>query len=111
MLLIDTLHHTSNPQALLEEAIRVSRKYIVIKDHYLQGKISLYILKFMDWIGNEAHNVSLPYNYYQYESWEKIFDSLGLEKERLITKLNLYPFPINLIFGRNYHFLALLKKT
>lgn len=110
VLLIDTLHHTSGPDNLLKEAVRVSQKYIIIKDHYLQGRMSLYILRFMDWIGNEAHNVNLPYNYYSYHRWEKTFKELGLSKKRVITRLNIYPFPFNLVFGRNYHFLAQLRK-
>lgn len=110
VLLIDTLHHTSNPVNLLREAVRVSQKYIIIKDHYLQGRMSLYILRFMDWIGNEAHDVNLPYNYYSYQKWEKIFEELGLSKEQVINRLNIYPFPFNLVFGRNYHFLGQLRK-
>ena len=34
---VDVLHHTSNARTLLREAARVSRRYIVIKDHLREG--------------------------------------------------------------------------
>ena len=33
VLLVDTLHHTTDPLVLLREAARVSRRTLVIKDH------------------------------------------------------------------------------
>lgn len=110
ILLIDVLHHTSNPDALLKEAVRVSKKSVIIKDHFLRGRMSSYILRCMDWIGNESHNVNLPYNYYTHERWEKAFKKFNLHKEQVITQLNTYPFLLNVVFGRNYHFLSKLRK-
>ncbi len=110
VLILDTLHHTSNPTGLIKEAKRVTKKYIIIKDHFSYGKLSYYILRFMDWIGNEAHNVNLPYNYLTPGQWDKIYKDFGLKKEVIITKLNLYPFPFNLLFERNYHFIIKLSK-
>lgn len=110
VLLIDTLHHAQNPDLLLKEAKRVSRKYIIIKDHYLEGKVSSYILKFMDWFGNKPHGVSLPYNYYGKNQWQSLFDSLKLKKEEELLDLKLRFFPFNLIFDRNYQFLIKLEK-
>ncbi|MCA9371997.1 class I SAM-dependent methyltransferase [Candidatus Woesebacteria bacterium] len=34
VMIIDVLHHDKNPEHILKEAKRVSRKYILIKDHY-----------------------------------------------------------------------------
>lgn len=110
VLLIDTLHHAPNSKSLLKEAKRVTKKYVIIKDHYLQGKTSMAILRLMDWIGNKAYNVNLPYNYYSYKEWEKLFKELGLRKEKEISNLGLYPFPFSLLFDRNYHFLAKFEK-
>lgn len=110
VLIIDTLHHTLNPQKLIEEAKRVTKKYIIIKDHFCYGKLSACVLRLMDWVGNEAHNVNLPYNYLSPDQWDKIYKDLGLEKEIIITKLNLYPFPFNLFFEINYHFIIKLRK-
>jgi len=34
LMIIDVFHHADNPRRLLEEAKRVSRQHILIKDHY-----------------------------------------------------------------------------
>ena len=41
----------------------------------------------------------------------KISKELNLKKEKEINKLGLYPFPFNLIFERDYHFIINLIKT
>ncbi len=53
-LFVDVLHHTNNQQEitrLLFEACRVSRRYILIKDHLSENLIDFKILQFMDWVG------------------------------------------------------------
>lgn len=109
VLFIDTLHHTLNHKELMNEAVRVSAKNIIIKDHNLQNKISFYILKYMDWVGNKPYDVNLPFNYLRASEWNKIFQNLNLKKDKEIIRLNLYPFPFNLLFERNYHFLVKLN--
>ena len=39
-MMIDVLHHTKKPELVLKEAVRVSKKYIIIKDHLLHSHIS-----------------------------------------------------------------------
>jgi len=109
-LLIDMLHHNDDISALMKEAVRVSKDFIIIKDHYLQGKISLYILKLMDWLGNRPYNINLLYNYYDYGQWENLFKDLNLKKEQEINNLNLFSFPFTLIFDRDYHFIVKLRR-
>ncbi len=110
-MFIDVLHHTTDPMILLKEAKRIAKKFIIIKDHLRDGFLSNETLKLMDWVGNARHNVVLPYNYWQKKQWEKAFFELNLKPIAYNTKLNLYPFPINMFFERNLHFLALLQKA
>jgi SAM-dependent methyltransferase len=105
---VDVLHHTSDARFLLREAARVSRRYIVIKDHLREGPFAKATLQAMDWIGNYGHDVVLPYNYLSEQEWHKHFRDTNLSPEDWTESLGLYPFPFSLVFGRRLHFIARL---
>ncbi len=107
VLLVDVLHHTDQPEALLREARRVAR-VVVVKDHTLTGWFAGPTLRMMDWVGNAAHGVALPYNYWTELQWRDTFASLGLRIEEWRSDLGLYPCWADWCFGRQLHFLARL---
>lgn len=109
-MFVDVLHHLHHVKELLAEAKRVSNKYIIIKDHLWKNKLDYKILEFMDNIGNKPHGVVLEYNYLPEKKWREIFDELGLEVVSMNKSIPLYAFPFSLVFGRELHFVALLKK-
>jgi hypothetical protein len=94
---------------LLREARRVARRSVLIKDHALNGFLAYPTLRFMDWVGNAPHGVVLPYNYWAEAQWQRAFGEVGLEVERKVTELGLYPFPASLLFERRLHFIASLR--
>jgi hypothetical protein len=108
---VDVLHHTGNPLPILRDACRVSRERLLIKDHLAEGVLDHWTLRLMDWVGNRAHGVALPYAYLSGRQWEELFGRLGLRVERTDCDLSLYPAPFSAIFGRNLHFVSLLRKT
>lgn len=111
VLLIDVLHHADSPQGLLEEAKRVARDVIVIKDHISESRLDDAVLRLMDWAGNVHHGVSLPYRYWSREQWQKVFSELDLVAQSWDTRLGLYPWPLSWVFERSLHFIAQLKKS
>ena len=110
VMFIDVLHHTDDPLVLLREAVRVSRRWIVIKDHYRNGFAARPTLRFMDWVGNARYRVALPYNYWNESQWIAAFAKLNLRPVRSVTSLGLYPWWANWIFGRRLHFITVLEK-
>jgi len=110
VIFVDVLHHTEDPAALLAEAKRVSRRYLLLKDHFRTGAIGNKTLRLMDWFGNAHHGVVLPYNYLSEPEWNQAYQRLGLKVVEIKRKLGLYPFPADLLFGRGLHFVALLEK-
>lgn len=110
-MLIDVLHHTLNIQLILNESVRVSKKYILIKDHVYLNSIEFFILKFMDWVGNKPYGVRLVYNYQKREEWKKLFQNNKLKIIIWKDELPLYSTPFKYIFGRKMHFMVLLKKA
>ena len=109
VMLIDVLHHTVEPMILLREAVRVAQQVVLIKDHLLQGAFAYSTLRLMDWVANARHGIALPYNYWTPAQWHGAFDKLRLTASSWESNLKLYPFPADMIFGRDLHFIAVLR--
>lgn len=108
VLLVDVLHHTDEPAALLREAARVARDAVVVKDHLVQGLLARPTLRFMDRVGNARHGVRLPYNYLTRREWDEAFAIAGLRVDAWVAQLGLYPAPASWLFDRGLHFAARL---
>jgi len=107
---VDVLHHTEDPMILLREAARVSRRFIVIKDHRRDGLLAQPTLHFMDWVGNAKHGVVIPANYWPERCWREAFNAIGTTVTSWSTSVSLYPFWASWVFGRRLHFVARLEK-
>jgi len=79
VMIVDVLHHDKNPEAVIKEAKRVSKKNILIKDHYWKNKIDFMLLKYADYIGNKRYGVSLPYNFLKISEWKSMFNRVNLK--------------------------------
>jgi SAM-dependent methyltransferase len=110
-LFVDVLHHTQDPAVLLREAVRVSRSFVLLKDHLDENFLDNATLRLMDWVGNRPHGVVLTYNYQSRAAWQEHFVKCRLERVSWNERVPLYPPPVSFIAGRGLHFVALLKKT
>jgi SAM-dependent methyltransferase len=108
-LIVDVLHHTDDPVRVMAEARRVTKRGIVVKDHFRDGLLANSTLRFMDWFGNAAHGVRLPYNYLSNAEWRKAWKALGFKVDGLVDRLGLYPAPFTWLFDRKLHFVARLS--
>jgi SAM-dependent methyltransferase len=111
VMLIDVLHHAESPDRLLREAARVSRGPILIKDHVRSGWLGYETLRLMDWFGNAYAGVALPYNYWREDEWTAQIRNSGLQANSWFTKLDLYPWPLTLLFDRSLHVVTLLDRA
>lgn len=109
VLLVDVLHHAADPEELLEEALRVAGTAVVVKDHLRDGFVAAPTLRFMDWVGNAPHGVELSYDYWTGDQWRAVFRRLGVRASEWRGRLELYPWPLDLVFGRSLHFAARLE--
>lgn len=108
-MVVDVLHHTDDPAAVLAEIARVA-PMVVIKDHLRDGIAAGPTLRFMDWVGNAAHGVRLPYNYLSHREWKAIWARLHLGTSEFATRLALYPRPFSWLFDRGLHFVTVLSR-
>lgn len=82
-LLITTLHHTNNPEQLLKEAVRVSKKLVIMEDTY-KNTIQKYLTYLMDNFTNHQF-LGLPHTNKSEEEWEDLFYNLGLKVKAKYT--------------------------
>ena len=108
-IVVDVLHHTDDPQLVLAEIARVA-PIVIIKDHLRDGPLARLTLRFMDWVGNAAHGVRLPYNYLSRREWTGMWQTLGMQKREFATKLSLYPRPFSWVFDRGLHFVTIVAR-
>src|SRR6185295_9288744 len=106
VMMVDVLHHTSDPAAILREASRVSRGAVLIKDHLSDPWLGFARLRFMDFVGNAHHGVALTYNYWPRARWQSAFRDLALTPDVWLEKLDLYPRFVAWLFDDGLHFLA-----
>ncbi len=110
VMFADVLHHTTDPRTLLREAARVGRA-ILIKDHRREGFLAGPTLRFMDWVGNAHHGVTLPYNYWSEAEWASAFEESDLKVIEMKKSVCLYHPPASWLFDRGLHFIARLERA
>ena len=110
-ILIDVLHHTTKQDELLQEATRVAKRYVIIKDHYADFRLKHWFLSILDWVGNKPHGVPLPFAFLSRAQWNNLWSKTRLKKETEILRIDLYPFPLNRLIDWPWNFIVRLKKT
>jgi SAM-dependent methyltransferase len=108
VMLIDMLHHTDDAAPVLRECRRVMRRFILIKDHISNSWWDRQRLTFLDWFGNRPFNIYMPYNFYSSSQWDKLFNDLGLSRERQIRRIQTCPPPFYYPLDHDLHFIAKL---
>ena len=109
VLLVDVLHHAEQPLELLQEAMRVARTALIVKDVSTRGVGASATLHLMERLANAEAGIRMPEGFWSPQEWREAFDQLGLGVETMQTRLGLYPFPANLVFERRFHFLTRLS--
>ena len=81
-ILYTVLHHSIDPMHLLEEATRVTKKRLIIKEAYIEKEINRITNSFVDWFYNRVigdEDITIPLNFLKLQGWEKILKSHGFD--------------------------------
>ncbi len=102
----DVLHHVADMEGLLREMRRVSKRYVIIKDHQKYGFFSQLCISFCDYLGNLPYGIPCVFNYKSPDGWKRLFNEHKL-------KLVGTPRMLNLCFGifRMHNPIFKLEKT
>jgi SAM-dependent methyltransferase len=109
-ILADVVHHEEDFMKLLREAVRVTKRYFIIKDHVANGFLAYPRICFMDWAANNPYGVKCLYRYFSVAEWQQHYEELGLTVAHELQSIRLYPEPFNFIFGNELQYFAVLKK-
>ena len=81
-ILYTVLHHASDPKHLLEEAARVTKQRLVIKEAYVDEDDIRVTSSFFDWFFNRVigdEDINVPLNFLKVKEWEKILKLYGFD--------------------------------
>jgi SAM-dependent methyltransferase len=81
---IDVLHHCPEPTRALDEALRCSSRYFLIKDHTYKNPLEFLGLCVLDEIGNRRFKVPTLYRYQERWEWSEHLRSRGFMLEGLV---------------------------
>jgi len=81
-ILYAVLHHASDPEHLLEEAARITRKRLVIKEAYIEEDDIRIANSFFDWFYNRVigdEDINVPLNFLKLEGWKRLLKLYGFD--------------------------------
>ncbi|WP_287584391.1 class I SAM-dependent methyltransferase [Candidatus Borrarchaeum sp.] len=81
-ILYTVLHHASDPEHLLKEATRITKKRLVIIEGYIEEDDIRVTNSFFDWFYNRVigdEDINVPLNFLRIKEWEKILKSHGFD--------------------------------
>ena len=107
----DVLHHDEQPDRLLAEAARVSRRIVIVKDHKVDGFLAHPRISLMDWAANSPYGVPCLYRYPTLDGWHEQQDRLELKRLDEQRGLSLYPRPYCWLFTPKLQYLVVLAKA
>lgn len=110
VMLITVLHHTDDYIPVLKEAMRVSRKGLIVFDHQYKSYFEWLTLCVIDWPGNVPFGVYTPFNYKKREEWDSIFEALNLSQSKYNDRVYLFGKFFDFIIGKRLHFVSVLDK-
>jgi ubiquinone/menaquinone biosynthesis C-methylase UbiE len=87
-IVVDVLHHIPNIEKMLSEIKRVTKNYIIIKEHAANNFFENALVCIGDHLTNYIFEIKCINNYPSIKQWENIFKRMNLEIIEQPKKLN-----------------------
>ena len=84
----------------------MAARRVIVKDHKIDGLLARQRISFIDWAANAGYGVPCLYEYYSGPEWSDLLETCGLQEERVVDSIDLYPAGLNLLFGKRLQYLA-----
>lgn len=108
-VIVDVLHHASDPDQVISEARRVARAGLVVKDHYAETAGQRFRLGVMDWVGNRHFGVGRDGHYLSRDEWASLWNDQGMAVREVDEAIDLYPGLVKPLFEKGLHFVARIE--
>jgi SAM-dependent methyltransferase len=109
VILADVLHHEPEPDRLIGECARVSRRLVIIKDHKRDGLLAQQRISLLDWAANAPHGVPCLYRYNALSEWRESHRRNRLSVVEELEAMRVYPQPYEAFLGGRLHYFAVLQ--
>lgn len=107
--LLDVLHHCTDPEQVLRDALRVARRALVIKDHFAFGPVSRTVLLAMDVIGNSRFGVISRGTYFDFPEWVRMVNAANGRIAAVEWPLPLHDMPWRIVGWPELQFTARIE--
>ena len=87
---VDVLHHCADPFAQLNELIRCSGRYLLLKDHTYETVLGKYTLAVMDELGNRRFGIPSVYQYQRGMAWHFHLLEAGFIRSKFVHPLKCH---------------------
>jgi SAM-dependent methyltransferase len=110
VLAVDVIHHCEDPRLALDELLRCSNQYFLIKDHSYQTVAGWCTLSLLDELGNRRFRVPSPHHYQRGWSWDAHIASRGFTRELLLSPAPCHAGPLG-YYTNHLQFIALWRRV
>jgi SAM-dependent methyltransferase len=111
VLLSDVLHHAASPTRLLDEAARVARRAVVVKEHFAFDAASRRLLLALDIAANRQYGIAVRGSYLSPADLVTLASGAELRVGALRWPLDVHAWPVRWLVPSALHFAARLEKA
>lgn len=110
VIVADVLHHDLDPDRLLGESVRVSKRSLIIKDHLREGFLAQQRISLLDWAANAPYQVPCTYRYNNHAEWRAAIQRAGCRIAEERVTIDIYPPLFNQLLGKGLHYFAVITR-
>jgi SAM-dependent methyltransferase len=106
---VDVLHHCDDPFAQLDELDRVTKRYLLIKDHNYHTAVGQFALAVLDELGNRKFGIPSPYQYQKAWAWTAHLQARGWRQKTLVHPARCHVGPMGALTN-SLQYVALFER-